>query len=258
MRFPLRLTADLTTARIAKKLSLAPGLRAIHFVDAAEVLHPDSSHPVSHEKICELTSSRSPAVWVGGSEPLHHPGISHMVRAITQSGHFVFLETDATLLRLRIHEFQPVPRLFFALRLNGLERSPDLHPGRSGSFQLAMEGIRVAKLSGFFLCVHSRIDARTQLAEIADLVQFAKSLDVDGFVISTAEGALNTSNNASDALRRKVADARRFIGNPWWQMFSRLVDRALHGQHVSTQDVKHAARVLEQEVNSNEEGVKVA
>jgi len=59
-------------------------------VDAAEILHPDSSHPVSHEKIRDIIGSRSPVLWIGGSEPLHHPGIAHLVRAITQSGHFVF------------------------------------------------------------------------------------------------------------------------------------------------------------------------
>src|SRR5713101_3140205 len=87
------------------------------FVDAAEILHPDSSHPVSHEKIRDIIGSRSPVVWIRGSEPLYHPGIAHLVRAITQNGHFVFLETDGALLRRRIHEFQPVSRLFLTVRL---------------------------------------------------------------------------------------------------------------------------------------------
>ena len=117
MHFPLRLTADLTMARIAQKLRLSRGARPIQFVDAAEILHPDSSHPVSHEKIRDIIGSRSPVIWIGGSEPLCHPGIAHLVRAITQSGHFVFLETTGTFLRRRIHEFQPVSRLFLTVRL---------------------------------------------------------------------------------------------------------------------------------------------
>ena len=64
MRFPLRLTAELTMARLAEKLRLAQGARPIQFVDAAEILHPDSSHPVAHEKIRDIIGSRSPVIWI--------------------------------------------------------------------------------------------------------------------------------------------------------------------------------------------------
>src|SRR5713226_44033 len=142
MRFPLRLTADLLMARLARKLRLAHGACFIQFVDAAEILHPDSSHPVSHEKIRDIIGSRSPVVWIRGSEPLYHPGIAHLVRAITQNGHFVFLETDGALLRRRIHEFQPVSRLFLTVRLDPVRLE-------AGPPPLAVEGIRAARLSGF-------------------------------------------------------------------------------------------------------------
>ena len=122
MRFPFRLSADMAIARIKEKLGLRPGARPVQFVDAAEILHSDSSRPVSHEKIRELISGRSPVIWIGGSEPLSHPGIAHLVRAITGSGHFVFLETDGTVLRRRIHEFQPVERLFLCVRLGAAAR----------------------------------------------------------------------------------------------------------------------------------------
>src|SRR5713226_10005198 len=183
MRFPLRLTADLLMARLARKLRLAHGACFIQFVDAAEILHPDSSHPVSHEKIRDIIGSRSPVVWIGGSEPLFHPGIAHLVRAITQSGHFVFLETAGTLLRRRIHEFQPVSRLFLTVRLeSGAPRraSNSLQPS---SLDLAAEGIRAARLSGFLICVHACVAPETEMSEAAELIRLGQSLDVDGFVI---------------------------------------------------------------------------
>src|SRR5207245_10191324 len=120
----LRLTADITRARLAKKLGFARDARPIQFLDAAEILHHDSSHPVSHERIREINSGRSPVIWIGGTEPLLHAGIAHLVRAITQTGHFVFLETDGTLLRRRIHEFQPVPRLFLTVWLDSAHIRP--------------------------------------------------------------------------------------------------------------------------------------
>src|SRR5258708_21706176 len=115
--FPVRLTAELSRARLAQRSRLALNPSPVQFVDSADLLHHDSNHPVSHEKIREVISSRSAAVWIGGSEPLRHPGVAHLVRAITGSGHFGFLETDGTLLRRRIHEFQPVARVFLTLGL---------------------------------------------------------------------------------------------------------------------------------------------
>src|SRR5260221_9692737 len=151
MRLPLRLTLDIIRARLTKILGFARDARSIQFLDAAEILHHDSSHPVSHERIREVISSHSPAIWIGGTEPLRHPGVAHLVRAITGSGHSVFLETDGTLLRRRIHEFQPVPRLFLTV---SLDPGAPLHASKSLRqilSELAAEGIRTARLSGFFL-----------------------------------------------------------------------------------------------------------
>jgi len=268
MRFPLRLTADLALARIAQKLRLARGARPIQFVDAAEILHQDSNHPVSHEKIREVVSSRSPVVWIGGSEPLHHPGIAHLVRAITQSGHFVFLETDGTLLRRRIHEFQPVSRLFLTVRLEPVYLEParvetdeprrassGLQPGTS---ELAVEGIRAARLSGFSICIHVRVSPETEISDAAELFHLAHSLDVDGFVISPARAESNSALLAAQTLWQKTAEARQRIGSIWWESFSRLVGPVLLGEPRSLPAAGHSAVHLEHETSADEEGIKVA
>ena len=258
MRFPLRLAADLTMARLARKLRLAPGARPIQFVDAAEILHPDSSHPVSHEKIRDIIGSGSPVVWIGGSEPLHHPGIAHLVRAITHSGQFVFLETDGTLLRRRIHEFQPVARLFLTVRLEpGAPRraSGGLRPGAS---ELALEGIRAARLSGFSICVQVRVTPETEMSEAAELFQLAHSLDVDGCVIAPAYGESNSALPAAQTLLQKTAEARKGIGNIWWESFSRLVEPVLLGEPRNLPAAGTPAVQLEHEASADEEGVKVA
>src|SRR5260370_2149223 len=99
MRFPLGVTWNLVMSWLAQKLRLSQGIRPIQFVDAAEILPADSSHPVSHETIRAIIASRAPVVWIRGSEPLHHPCIAHLVRAITHSRRIVSLATDRPLLR---------------------------------------------------------------------------------------------------------------------------------------------------------------
>jgi organic radical activating enzyme len=256
LRFPLRLTADLTRARFAQRWRSAPS--PVQFVDAAELLHHDSNHPVSHEKIRKLISSSSPVVWIGGSEPLHHPGVAHLVRAITGSGHFVFLETDGTMLRRRIHEFQPLPGFFLTVRLDPssqLHTSKSLHPSSS---ELAAEGIRAAQLSGFLICLHARVHVQTELVAMAGLIQFAHSRDVDGIVITAANRGSSSANPDTAALQRKTAEARKLIGSKWWELFSRLIESVLSSEQNAAQSVDESGVRLEQETHANEEGVKVA
>ena len=256
LRFPLRLTADLAKARFAQRSR--PEVSPIQFVDAAELLHHDSNHPVSHEKIRELVSGRSPVVWIGGSEPLNHPGTGHLVRAITGSGHFVFLETDGTLLRRRIHEFQPVPRLFLTVRLDPgaqLHASKSLRPS---SAELALEGIRAAQLSGFLICVHVRIQQGTVLGRVAELIRHARSIDVDGVVVTAESGESDRMASETASLQHKAAEARRLIGSNWWESFSRLVEPVLSGERNALNSVPESGSRVQEEANAGEEGVKVA
>ncbi len=246
-------------AWLAQKPRLTQGARLIQFVDAAEILHPDSSHPVSHERIREIVSTGSPVVWIAGIEPLLHPGISHLVRAITKTGHFVFLETDGTHLRRRIHEFQPVPRLFLTVRLEAGARRRTSRSCRAGALELAADGIRAARLSGFLICVHARVQVETELGEVAELIRYAHSYDVDGMVITTANGGSNSANTEAKALRRKTAEARKLIGSRWWESFSRLVQPVMSGGE--PRDARSADEDgvrLEEEEHANEESIRIA
>ena len=257
MRFPLRLTADLALARFAPKAALSRSAGPIQFVDGAEILHHDSSHPVSHERIRGINCSRSPVVWIGGSEPLRHPGISHLVRAITQTGHFVFLETDGTLLRRRIHEFQPVPRFFLAVRLEPGTRRNASEGLRPGVFELAAEGMGAARLSGFLICVHARVHAEPELGAMANLIQYAHSTDVDGIVVTAANGASNSADVGAEAVRQKAAEVRKLIGSVWWESFSCMVGPALNSQRSVARNVGGSGVHLSQGSHANEEGVRI-
>ena len=258
MRFPLRLTADLALVRFAPKSRSAQSAGPIQFVDAAEILHHDSSHPVSHEKIREINSGRSPVVWIGGCEPLHHPGIAHLVRSITQTGHFVFLETDGKLLRRRIHEFQPVPRLFLTVRLESAgppRASERLLPS---VFELAGEGLRAARLSGFLICAHARVHAETELGAMAEVIQFAHSTDVDGIVITTENGVSNSTSVDAETLQQKTVEARKLIGSMWWESFSRIVEPVLSSHRSAARNTKESGASFERESDADEEGVGIA
>ncbi len=210
MRLPAPLLAKLVQSRIARVFRSAPVRSLIRFVEPAEILHPGSASPVSREKMQSITESTAPVIWIGGSEPLDHPGIAHFVRAITQIGHYVFLETGGTLLRGRVHEFQPVPRLFLTVRLN----SP-----QAPASALAVEGLRAARLSGFFTVVHSKVHFVSDTAELKNLRVFLREKDVDGWLITAA--------SADPTVAREAAEARSLIPGAFWRRFSEIVEYEL-------------------------------
>jgi hypothetical protein len=258
MRFPALLSLKLARARVAGFFRGAPRTPLIDFLDAAEVLHAGSAHPISHERMRGIFASPAPVLWIGGSEPLEHPGIAHLVRAVVQSGRFVFLETCGTLLRRRIHEFQPVPRLFLAVRSDLASASADPRVRKPDPFELALEGIRAAKLSGFLVCMCAGIRADMRLKDVADLVGFADSLDLDGLVVTPAADSPQPSIHTGEALRQKTLEAREQIGSRWWQSFSELVEVALRHKSQTEHRAHASAEDLEHESDAGEESVRIA
>ena len=210
MRLPAPLIAKLVQSRIARVFQSAPACSLIRFVEPAEILHPDSAAPVSREKMQSIVESTAPVIWIGGSEPLNHPGIAHFVRAVAQGGRYVFLETSGTLLRRRIHEFAPLPRLFLTVGLNAPQ---------APASALAVEGLRAAHLSGFFTVVHSKVRDVSDTAELKNLRLFLAEKDVDGWLITAA--------SADRAVAREPAEARSLIPSVSWRRFSELVEHEL-------------------------------
>lgn len=242
VRLPARLTSKLARARIAQIFNSAPPGPLVHFVNPAEVLHPGSGAPVSREKMHALLENRAPVIWIGGTEPLHHAGIGHFVRAIAQSGHFVFLKTNGNALRRRIHEFQPQRELFLTVHLDSLQTPESA---------LAVEGLRAACLSGFFTVIHSPIHENSDFAQLTTVRSLIAQRDVDGWLITAA--------SPDEAVVNRAAEARGLIRSSFWPQFSEHVEgallsqtraRALHDDQAFVPESVHA--------EAGEEGVRIA
>jgi hypothetical protein len=240
MRFPLSLSAKLAKARGARIWQSNSSNPLIEFADPSEFLHLGSAHPVSHQKMQAISACPAPVVWIGGTEPLDHPGIAHFLHAIANSGHFVFLETAGTLLRRRIHEFQPLPRVFLTVRLDA---PPIAAP------ELALEGIRAARLSGFFTAIHSRVRGDSDIRELHRLREIVSELHADGWLITAAA--------VGDAITQKAGQSRALIPSRHWRRFSRLVERALLSR-AKTKELHQDSLVEKALSESCEESVNVA
>jgi hypothetical protein len=223
MRFPLRLTADLGFTLALRSLGFNCNRPMI------AILTPDGN-----------LETRSPVVWVGGPEPLDVHGTPRTVNSLAAAARHVFLPTTGILLRRRIHEFQPSPRLHLTIRFDGAELAHDGRVGQQGAFRDALESVRTARLSGFLLCAQLVLHAPSESAEIERLHSELRNLDLDGFVISPA-------SPVSEELRSSVATLRRRLLSRRWALLSHLLDSVVappFAQTTATQVVPRHSRLI--------------
>jgi MoaA/NifB/PqqE/SkfB family radical SAM enzyme len=264
-RFPLWLRAKLLRARIAQGLRGKGERRLVLRLDSGS--HVDFSSPSGSERVhsplhaAELLdlvrASDAPVVWIGGSEPLAHPGTGKLARRIADCGRTVFVQMDGFYLRQRIHEFRPVSRLFLTLDFYGLQRSNDLRAGRDGTFGRAIEGMRTAKLSGFLICGHVLVDAETDLGEVAQLREQLLAMDADGLFASVAPRALREENRTKEIVERKLMETRKIVESGGWEAFSRLMEKEFRGVQEKARGARESGRTSEQREDVAEEGVEV-
>jgi hypothetical protein len=273
MRFPLRLTADLAIGLATKTLRGATRHHLIlHLSPVAGSHSPSpiggySSPPASDavilpSEVCldAVRRSSAPIVWIGGIEPLLHPEIGRLARRIVDTSRHVFVQTDGALLRRRIHEFRPVSRLFLTVRFEGFEHLHDRRSGREGAFRSAVEGIRTAKLSGFLVCAQMIVRADTTLAELEQLRGVLEARDVDGFIVTPANGFSKavSGENESRVLQRKLRAARDQIRSRRWRLFSRLLDSSLPGAKAIAQSDDPPGRAGAAAADAREESVEAS
>jgi hypothetical protein len=210
-RFPVRLQFALARAR------LFHGRSPVRYLRPGDILHSDLQQPVSHQAMRDVIRDRYSILWLGGDEagqePLEHPGIGHLAKLIVNSGHFLFVETSAITLRQRIHEFQPCKKFYFVIRFCGSEATHDRLMGRAGAFAAALEGIRAAQLSGFYVCARVHASA-VAAAELTELFAELQRLDLDGLMIGGQAPVLDAagvpvSSNGWSKLSELVEAARR-------------------------------------------------
>jgi hypothetical protein len=205
MPFPLRLTADLAVGLAVRPLRWKRARPLIVSLAAGGQTEPPSA----------------PIVWIGGPEALDVPETPRFVNSMTAAGRHVFLSTNGILLRRRIHEFQPSSRLHLTIRFDRSQAAHGAHAGRDGAFREALESVRTARLSGFFLCAQLMLSAPREARELERLHGELSKLDFDGFLISLA------SVPAGDELRSVVVDLRRRLLSRRWALFSRLLEPVL-------------------------------
>jgi len=126
----------------------------------------------------------APVVSIPGGEPLMHPQIAEIVSGLVARKKYIYLCTNALLLSERLNEFTPSKYLSFSVHMDGQREHHDFSVCREGTYDKAVEGIRLALERGF------RVTTNTTLFEGADpqsVRQFfddMMELGVEGMMLS--------------------------------------------------------------------------
>jgi hopanoid biosynthesis associated radical SAM protein HpnH len=142
----------------------------------------------------------APMVSIPGGEPLLHPQIKEIVEGLVARKKYVYLCTNALLLKEKLDEFKPTKYLTFSVHMDGQRDHHDFAVCREGTYEIAVEGIREAVKRGF------RVTTNTTLFEGAD-AQSVRAF-FDEMMALGVEGMMLSPGYSYD----KAPDQQHFLG----------------------------------------------
>jgi hopanoid biosynthesis associated radical SAM protein HpnH len=113
----------------------------------------------------------APMVSIPGGEPLMHPEIDKIVEGLVARKKYIYLCTNALLLKEKLHLFKPSKYLSFSVHVDGEKEHHDFSVCREGGYELALDGVRAAIDAGF------RVTTNTTLFDGADPNSVRKFFD---------------------------------------------------------------------------------
>lgn len=129
----------------------------------------------------------APIVSIAGGEPLIHPEIHLIVRELVRRRRYVYLCTNALLMRKKLDLFEPSPYFAWAVHIDGLRERHDRSVCREGVFDVAVDAIREAKRRGFRVTTNSTFFSHDTPASVRAVLDFLNDeLGVDEMMISPA------------------------------------------------------------------------
>lgn len=142
----------------------------------------------------------APMVSIPGGEPLLHPNIAEIVQGLVDRKKYIYLCTNALLLKEKLNLFKPSKYLTFSVHLDGQREHHDFAVCREGGYDIAFEAVRETVQRGF------RVTTNTTLFDGAD----PKSVRAffDEMMDLGVEGMMLSPGYSYD----KAPDQERFLG----------------------------------------------
>ncbi len=163
------------------------------------------------EALAAVDECDTPIVSIPGGEPLLHPQMPEIVAGMVERKKYVYLCTNAILLKEKIDQgwFLPSKYLTFSVHLDGDQEAHDFSVCRQGTYEKAEEAIRYAVEQGF------RVTCNTTLFEHADVERTRSffdrvmSIGVEGVMLSPGYGYSKAPDQSNFLNREKTFELFR-------------------------------------------------
>lgn len=126
----------------------------------------------------------APVVSVAGGEPLLHRDMPEIVRGFLKRGKYVILCTNALLFKKKMDDYKPDPMFTWSIHLDGDKAMHDKSVCLDGTYEVAVEAIKMAKAKGFRVSVNCTLFNGADPQRVAAFLDEMKAIGLDGVTIS--------------------------------------------------------------------------
>src|ERR1700744_1567417 len=126
----------------------------------------------------------APMVSIPGGEPLMHPEIDKIVEGLIARGKYIYLCTNALLLKQKLHLFKPSKYLSFSVHVDGERDHHDFSVCKEGGYDLAIDGIREGVKRGFRVTTNTTLFDGANPKSVRAFFDEMMDLGVEGMMLS--------------------------------------------------------------------------
>jgi hopanoid biosynthesis associated radical SAM protein HpnH len=126
----------------------------------------------------------TPMVSIPGGEPLMHSQIDKIVEGLVARKKYIYLCTNALLLKEKLDLFKPSKYLTFSVHVDGQKEHHDFSVCREGGYEQAIEGIREAVKRGFRVTTNTTLFDGADPKSVRGFFDEMMQLGVEGMMLS--------------------------------------------------------------------------
>src|ERR1700756_338132 len=126
----------------------------------------------------------TPMVSIPGGEPLMHPQIDEIVEGLVARKKYIYLCTNALLLKEKLDLFKPSKYLTFSVHVDGQREHHDFSVCREGGYDQAIEGVREAIKRGFRVTTNTTLFDGADPKSVRAFFDEMMELGVEGMMLS--------------------------------------------------------------------------
>src|SRR3954471_1013283 len=126
----------------------------------------------------------TPMVSIPGGEPLMHSQIDKIVEGLVARKKYIYLCTNALLLKEKLDLFTPSKYLTFSVHMDGQQEHHDFSVCREGGYEAAVEGIREAVKRGFRVTTNTTLFDGADPKSVRAFFDEMMALGVEGMMLS--------------------------------------------------------------------------